>query len=56
LQGQNQLPKVVSDVTFHGGIEAASDNKPPLDSRHHLKSSIARAAAISLIFENKTYQ
>lgn len=27
LQRQNQLPKVVSGVTFHDGVEAASDNK-----------------------------
>jgi putative transposase len=27
LQGQNQLPKVVSGVTFHDGIEVASEKK-----------------------------
>ena len=27
LQGQNQLPKVVSGVTFRDGIEVASDEK-----------------------------
>jgi hypothetical protein len=27
LQGQNQLPKVVSGVTFRDGIEVASEEK-----------------------------
>jgi hypothetical protein len=27
LQGQNQLPKVVSGVTFRDGIEIASEKK-----------------------------
>jgi putative transposase len=27
LQGQNQLPKVVSGVTFRDGIEVASEKK-----------------------------
>jgi putative transposase len=27
LQGQNQLPKVVSGVTFKDGIEVASEKK-----------------------------
>jgi hypothetical protein len=41
LQGQNQLPKVVSGVTFRDGIEIASRRNPPLDSRRHPKSRMA---------------
>jgi transposase-like protein len=44
LQGQNQLPKVVSGVTFRDGIEVASEN-PRLDSRRHPDSAIAPSGA-----------
>jgi transposase-like protein len=28
LKGQNQLPKIISGVKFHDGIEAASETQP----------------------------